>query len=272
MSAATLVARSPANPSPARAAVPAPRHERLVPARAAAGPQLSTPAPSTSRAARPIPNVAPTPRDDAAVRHAPRVSGTSMPNTSNSPRSPYAPSRPASASTSAAPTAAARSASTRHSPDCSPAASRVPVAPPGAPARPANEKPREEHPVLKQAYFKSVGPRTYAFQIKMATNGNHYVTLIEGRRDKQSGEVRKNQLNVFSEDFDAFFALLREAAAYIRDNPLPPDFVAKRKRFWANIAKRSVKSHTEGNQSPKRPARSDGGRSPFKGSRPAPVS
>ncbi len=91
---------------------------------------------------------------------------------------------------------------------------------------------RIEHPILFQHYFKSVGPRTYAAQVKKATNDNHYLVLTEGRRDKQSGEIRKLRLNIFSEDFEAFFDLLRQAEGFIKANPLPADFVAKRKAFW----------------------------------------
>jgi len=75
----------------------------------------------------------------------------------------------------------------------------------------------------------------------MATNGNHYIVLTEGRRDKQSGEIRKMRLNVFSEDFESFFNLLRDAAHFIKDHPLPPEFVEARKKFWSNAGKRRGK-------------------------------
>jgi hypothetical protein len=108
-------------------------------------------------------------------------------------------------------------------------------------ARNAQPAERVEHDILFQTYFKSVGPRTYAAQVKRATNGNHYLVLTEGRRDKESGEVRKLRVNVFSEDFDAFFDLLRQTAAFIKANPLPPEVVEQRKRFWKNAAKASAR-------------------------------
>ncbi len=77
--------------------------------------------------------------------------------------------------------------------------------------------------------------------MKKATNDNHYLVLTEGRRDKQSGEVRKLRLNIFSEDFDAFFDLLRQAEAFVKAHPLSPEFMRKRKQFWSNVAKRSKK-------------------------------
>ena len=52
-----------------------------------------------------------------------------------------------------------------------------------------------DHPILFQQFFKSVGPRTYAAQIKQASNGNHYLLLTEGKREKDSDEVRKTRLS-----------------------------------------------------------------------------
>lgn len=120
----------------------------------------------------------------------------------------------------------------------------------------SSDKP--DHPILFQQYFKSVGPRTYALQVKKATNDNHYLVLTEGRRDKQSGEVRKMRINLFSEDFDAFFDLLRQAEAFIKAHPLSPEFMKKRKQFWSNIARRSKKSPSR-SESP-RPCASGGTR------------
>jgi hypothetical protein len=95
-----------------------------------------------------------------------------------------------------------------------------------------SDKPRVEHPILFQHFFKSVGPRTYAAQVKKASNGNHYITITEGRRDDKTGEVRKTRLNIFSEDFAAFFDLLHRTAAFVRDHPLPPEIQRKRQQFW----------------------------------------
>ena len=92
---------------------------------------------------------------------------------------------------------------------------------------------KAEHEILFQKYFKSVGPRTYAAQVKRATNLNHYLVLTEGKRDDATGEVRKTRLFVFSEDFPQFFQMLRDAAHFIKDNPVPDDVKKKRQQFWA---------------------------------------
>ena len=78
-----------------------------------------------------------------------------------------------------------------------------------------------EHEILFQKFFKSVGPRTYAAQVKRADNGNHYLVLTEGKRDEATGEVRKTRLFVFSEDFVEFFRLIKSAAEFIKANPVP---------------------------------------------------
>jgi hypothetical protein len=94
-----------------------------------------------------------------------------------------------------------------------------------------NAKPEPE--ILFQTYFKSVGPRTYAAQLKRAGNGNHFLVLTEGKRDDKTGDVRKTRLFVFSEDFVSFFKMLQETSQFIRANPVPPDVKKKRERFWA---------------------------------------
>jgi hypothetical protein len=93
--------------------------------------------------------------------------------------------------------------------------------------------PKPEAEILFQKYFKSVGPRTYAAQLKQAGNGNHFLVLTEGKRDDNSAEVRKTKLFVFSEDFAAFFRMLHETARFIRENPVPPEVKEKRQKFWA---------------------------------------
>ena len=90
-----------------------------------------------------------------------------------------------------------------------------------------------EHEILFQHWFKSVGPRTYATQLKKANNGNHYLVLTEGKRDDKTGEVRKTRLFVFSEDFIEFFRMLKETAQFVRDHPVPDSVKKKRDRFWA---------------------------------------
>ena len=62
------------------------------------------------------------------------------------------------------------------------------------------DKPEPE--ILFQKYFKSVGPRTYAAQLKRAANGNHFLVLTEGKRDEKTGDVRKTKLFVWSGDND----------------------------------------------------------------------
>src|SRR5438477_9326707 len=93
----------------------------------------------------------------------------------------------------------------------------------GAPAK-------AEEQILFQSYFKSVGPRTYAAQVKRAANGNHFLVLTEGKRDEKTDEVRKTRLFIFSEDFPAFFRLVQEAAVFIRANPVPQEVKDKRDR------------------------------------------
>src|SRR3954451_12264315 len=97
----------------------------------------------------------------------------------------------------------------------------------------SSSAPKTEAKILFQRYFKSVGPRTYAAQVKKANNGNHYLVLTEGKRDDKTDEVRKTRLFVYSEDFETFFDLVQKAADFIKANPLPPEFRAKRERFWA---------------------------------------
>jgi hypothetical protein len=99
-------------------------------------------------------------------------------------------------------------------------------------SKPANGKPKPEPKIIHQTFFKSVGPRTYASQVKELANGNHMLLLTEGRRDEVSGEVRKTRLAVFSEDFPAFFQMVKQTAEFIKAHPVPPDVQARRKKFW----------------------------------------
>src|SRR5579859_4736168 len=108
---------------------------------------------------------------------------------------------------------------------------------PGASAaeksRPQSGASKPEAEILFQKYFKSVGPRTYAVQLKEAGNGNHFLVLTEGKRDDASGDIRKTRLFVFSEDFKEFFKMMHEAAVFIRENPLSDEVKQKREKFWA---------------------------------------
>lgn len=108
-----------------------------------------------------------------------------------------------------------------------------PGRPPGARAVSNGPASRAEHDILFQKYFKSVGPRTYAAQLKRASNGNHYLVLTEGKRDESSGEVRKTRLFFFSEDFVELFKMLQATAQFIKANPVPDEVKKKRDRYWA---------------------------------------
>jgi hypothetical protein len=101
-----------------------------------------------------------------------------------------------------------------------------------APASKAKQ-PAPEAEILFQKFFKSVGPRTYAAQIKRASNDNHFLVLTEGKRDDKTGEVRKTKVFVFSEDFPAFFRMLHETAQFIKANPVPDEVKERRAKFWA---------------------------------------
>ncbi|HEX2971296.1 MAG TPA: DUF3276 family protein [Tepidisphaeraceae bacterium] len=92
---------------------------------------------------------------------------------------------------------------------------------------------KSESVILFQKYFKSIGPRTYAAQIKQAANGNHFLVLTEGKRDPKTNELRKTQVLVFSEDFSAFFRMLHETAQFIRANPVPDEVRKRRQAYWA---------------------------------------
>ena len=103
------------------------------------------------------------------------------------------------------------------------------------PSAKAAQKPGadDEQKILFQKFFKSVGPRTYAAQVKQARNGNYFIVLTEGKRDPETDEVRKTKLLVFSEDFKEFFKLLNDMVGYLRDHPVPAEIREKRERFWA---------------------------------------
>ena len=97
-------------------------------------------------------------------------------------------------------------------------------------------KPKAEPKILFQDFFKSVGPRTYAAQVKEAGNGNHFLVLTEGKRD-ESGELRKTRLFVFSEDFPAFFRMIKASAEFIKAHPVSDEVKKKRDKFWSRNAR-----------------------------------
>jgi hypothetical protein len=111
-------------------------------------------------------------------------------------------------------------------------------------ARPA-PKPMSEAPILFQTFFQSLGTRTYAAQVKEAGNGNHFIVLTEGRREKDSDEVRKTRLLVFSEDFAEFFDLVQRTKQFIEAHPLPEEFQRNRQKLWE---KRRQEAPTAGKQ------------------------
>jgi hypothetical protein len=94
---------------------------------------------------------------------------------------------------------------------------------------------KPEPKLLHQLYFKSVGPRTYAVQLKECANGNHMLLISEGKRE-ENGDLRMTRLCVFSEDFPDFFKMLRESEAYIGAHPVPEAVRNRRRDFWAKQA------------------------------------
>ena len=108
---------------------------------------------------------------------------------------------------------------------------RMPRTPSGRSRKPAGPKP--DPVILFQKYFKSVGPRTYAAQVKRAANGNHFLVLTEGKRDEKTNELRKSHLFVYSEDFAAFYQLIKASAEFVKANPVDKAVAAKRARVWA---------------------------------------
>ena len=90
--------------------------------------------------------------------------------------------------------------------------------------------------ILFQSYFKSVGPRTYASQVKLLKNDNHMLVLTVGRPNPDGGEPLKSRFIVFAEDFVPFFRLLQETAQFIKAHPLPEKIRLRRQRFWEKQA------------------------------------
>ena len=108
---------------------------------------------------------------------------------------------------------------------------RSPRVPTGRSRKPAGPKP--EPVALFQEYFKSVGPRTYAAQVKRAANGNHFLVITEGKRDEKTNELRKSRVFVYGEDFVAFFKLMKASAEFVKANPVPDAVKRKRDAVWA---------------------------------------
>lgn len=114
--------------------------------------------------------------------------------------------------------------------------------PAAQPSSQSAEKP--EHGMLFQEYFKSVGTRTYVAQLKVATNGNHYLVLTEANRAKGAEEVRKTRIFIYSEDFKAFFDLVSSAQKFITANPVPADVAGKQAAYWRKFRKQPAATGT----------------------------
>lgn len=111
----------------------------------------------------------------------------------------------------------------------------APSGPRNAPARP----PAEAAPILFQKYFKSIGPRTYAAQVKRACNGNHFLVITEGKRHPKTNELHKTRLLVFGEDFVEFFRMLHDLAVFVRDHPVPDSVKRERAEYWSKQVQRN---------------------------------
>jgi hypothetical protein len=100
------------------------------------------------------------------------------------------------------------------------------------PLAPQKSAAKPEPKILYQTYFRSVGTRTYAAQVKEASNGNHFITLTEGRRDAKTGQLHKNYVLVFSEDFEQFFKLIADTNAFVREHPVSKEVTDRQARMW----------------------------------------
>ena len=98
--------------------------------------------------------------------------------------------------------------------------------------------PKPEAAILFQQFFKSVGPRTYAAQVKKAANGNQFLVLTEGKRDEKTSELRKSRVFVYSEDFAEFFRLVKATAEFLKANPVPEAVKAKQAKRWSGEKRR----------------------------------
>jgi hypothetical protein len=91
----------------------------------------------------------------------------------------------------------------------------------------------KEPKILFQKHFKSVGPRTYAAQVKENDKGNQFLVLTESKRDPATGEAKKTKVFVYSEDFAQYFRMLHETAQFIKAHPVSDEVKLKRQRYWA---------------------------------------
>jgi hypothetical protein len=105
--------------------------------------------------------------------------------------------------------------------------------------------PKPEPKILFQEFFKSVGPRTYAAQLKQAANGNHFLVLTEGKRDEKTNELRKSRVFIYGEDFTAFFRLMQNSALFVKAHPVDPKVKATRAKIWAKKSRATVEPAPE---------------------------
>jgi hypothetical protein len=94
------------------------------------------------------------------------------------------------------------------------------------------DRSKPEPKIIFQKFFKSVGPRTYAAQVKEVSNGNQLLVLTEGKRDEATNEIRKTRVFVYAEDFREYFRMLHEVAEFLRANPLSDEVKKKRDKYW----------------------------------------
>lgn len=104
---------------------------------------------------------------------------------------------------------------------------------PSAPTAPAA---RPEPPILFQTYYKAGERRTYVAQVRKASNGMPFLTLIQGNRDPKTDEVRKFKLLVFNQDVEGFLKILDEAGAYLREHPAPKRQNGQGRRTASEVA------------------------------------
>lgn len=102
----------------------------------------------------------------------------------------------------------------------------------------SDKKSAADHPILAQTYFKSIGTRTYVAQLKVASNGNHYLVLTEASRIKGSDDIRKTRIFVYSEDFKAFFDLVAQAQQSTQAHPVPREIAEERASFWRKVSRK----------------------------------
>src|SRR5688572_25212329 len=97
--------------------------------------------------------------------------------------------------TAAMPAKSSSSAASRVTP------ARNGAAPSSTSSRTSAAAASKEPKILFQKYFKSIGTRTYAAHLKENDKGNQFLVLTEGKRDPQTGEMKKTKVFIYSEDF-----------------------------------------------------------------------